>query len=75
MVKCNVIVDTSRCKLCNLCVSLCPTNVFKIVDRVMIVNSSLCIACYGCVRLCPENAISIESCSYTIIKFERYRDE
>lgn len=55
------IVSESRCVQCNLCVSVCPTNVF---DRVegnipVIARQSDCQTCFMCELYCPADALYV----------------
>jgi len=55
------LVSASRCIQCNLCVSVCPTNVF---DRVpdappAIARQSDCQTCFMCELYCPVDALYV----------------
>ncbi|MGO4369695.1 4Fe-4S binding protein [Paenibacillus sp. 2TAB19] len=55
------IVSESKCIECNLCVSVCPTNVF---DRVeggipIIARQSDCQTCFMCELYCPADALYV----------------
>lgn len=55
------IVSESKCIECNLCVSVCPTNVF---DRVeggipVIARQSDCQTCFMCELYCPADALYV----------------
>ncbi len=55
------LVSESRCIKCNLCVSVCPTNVFdKVTDRPpAIARKSDCQTCYMCELYCPVDALYV----------------
>lgn len=72
MVKTKIVIDRTKCKLCGLCVKLCPANVFKIKDGYIVKEDNLCIVCYSCIRLCPTGAISIDVMGYDVINYMRY---
>lgn len=56
-----VIVLEERCTGCKLCVELCPSMVFELVNGVAKpVRESHCILCYACIPLCDEKAIVVE---------------
>jgi len=56
-----LLIDMSKCNLCNLCVNYCPTYVFTRVNDRIEIDSSKCIECYACIPLCPNKAITIQS--------------
>ena len=62
-----VVVNTERCKGCNLCVVACPTNTLALTtDEVnhrgyaycREVNDT-CIGCASCAIVCPDGCISV----------------
>ncbi|WP_020618154.1 4Fe-4S dicluster domain-containing protein [Paenibacillus daejeonensis] len=55
------IISESKCISCNLCVSVCPTNVF---DRTsggipVIARQSECQTCFMCELYCPVDAMYV----------------
>lgn len=50
-------VESKRCTLCGICVSVCPAEVMKNTGRIEI-DYDRCIRCYCCQEMCPEGAIS-----------------
>lgn len=55
------LVSKSRCIACNLCVSVCPTNVFDPVPDAppQIARQSDCQTCYLCEVYCPVDALFV----------------
>ena len=63
-----VVVDTERCKGCNLCVVACPLNVLALAAKevnkrgytfVQTVLEDTCIGCASCAMVCPDGCISV----------------
>jgi len=62
-----IIVDTERCKGCNLCVVACPTDVIALNDLVngkgfnpaFPVNHYDCTGCMSCSMVCPDMCITV----------------
>lgn len=52
-----IIIDPSKCTLCNSCVGACNTQSLITGNFEILHNSSLCTACGYCTKICPENAI------------------
>ncbi|MFK7692389.1 4Fe-4S binding protein [Paenibacillus sp. HJGM_3] len=55
------IVSESRCVSCNLCVSVCPTNVFDRTESgvPVIARQSDCQTCFMCELYCPADALYV----------------
>ncbi|MBW7477179.1 ferredoxin family protein [Paenibacillus oenotherae] len=55
------IVSESKCISCNLCVSVCPTNVFDKVEGgiPVIARQSDCQTCFMCELYCPTDALYV----------------
>lgn len=64
----HVVVNTERCKGCDLCVVACPTNVLSMHPRevnikgyhfVYMKNPDDCNGCSNCGLVCPDGALTI----------------
>ena len=57
------LVLQDRCTQCNVCVSVCPSNVFQIVPDSfpIIARQSDCQTCYMCELYCPADALYVAS--------------
>ncbi|TBL79088.1 4Fe-4S dicluster domain-containing protein [Paenibacillus thalictri] len=55
------LVSDSRCITCNLCVSVCPTNVFDSTESgiPVIARQSDCQTCFMCELYCPADALYV----------------
>jgi NAD-dependent dihydropyrimidine dehydrogenase PreA subunit len=55
------LVSDSRCIKCNICVNVCPTNVFDIVPDAppTIARQSDCQTCFMCELYCPVDALYV----------------
>lgn len=55
------LVSASRCINCDLCVSVCPTNVFDAVPDAppVIARQSDCQTCFMCEVYCPVDALYV----------------
>jgi len=54
-------VDKAKCTGCGTCVSVCPVDVFEIVDGKSVVKKpEECIQCRACEASCPEKAIVVK---------------
>jgi NAD-dependent dihydropyrimidine dehydrogenase PreA subunit len=64
-------LDESKCNGCQLCIMVCPHEVFTIKDkRAKIVDKDACMECGACASNCPEDAITVDSgvgCAAAII--------
>ena len=63
-----VVVDTERCKGCNLCVVACPLDVLALTSKevnkrgypfAQTVLEDTCIGCASCATVCPDGCISV----------------
>ena len=55
------IVSAERCTGCNICVHVCPTNVFDIVNKAapVIARQRDCQSCFMCELYCPADALYV----------------
>ena len=67
-IKGTVVIDTERCKGCNLCVKACPLEVLGLQPRevnnrgyhfALMKNPEMCIGCQSCALVCPDGCISV----------------
>jgi 2-oxoglutarate ferredoxin oxidoreductase subunit delta len=66
-VKGAIVVDTERCKGCNLCVVACPLNILALAKEVNIkgynytrqIDDDACTGCSSCAVVCPDGCISV----------------
>ncbi len=71
MIKGSIIIDTERCKGCNLCAVACPKRVIAI-DHTKVnhfgyayaqaVDLDACIGCASCGIVCPDACITVFKC-------------
>ena len=60
-------IDTTRCKACDVCVSVCPAGVIAMVPEptstlgamISVQNPESCIGCNDCELTCPDFAIYV----------------
>ena len=61
-----VVVNTERCKGCNLCVA-CPAKVLSLTAKVnpkgynyvQPVNEDACVGCASCAIVCPDGCLTV----------------
>lgn len=55
------LVSDERCVRCDICVRVCPTNVFDAVpdDAPVIARQGDCQTCFMCELYCPTNALYV----------------
>ena len=63
-----IVVDTERCKGCQLCLTACPSKVIALVERkvnahgypfVYAVHPEDCVGCAICGQVCPDGCITV----------------
>lgn len=62
-----VVVNTERCKGCNLCVVSCPVDVLALAKQVnakgynyaYMEQAEQCIGCASCAYVCPDACITV----------------
>jgi 2-oxoglutarate ferredoxin oxidoreductase subunit delta len=66
-IKGTIVVNTDRCKGCDLCVVACPVNVLILGKEVNVKgyhyaqmqNADDCIGCANCGYVCPDGCITV----------------
>ena len=54
------VIDAQRCTSCDICVNVCPTNVFDKTDGIpVIARQGDCQTCFLCELYCPEDALFV----------------
>lgn len=66
------LISTSKCVKCNLCVSVCPTNVFDKVEKDVPVISRQedCQTCFMCELYCPVDALYVAPQAESIVQLD-----
>jgi len=62
-----IVVDTERCKGCEVCIPACPTHVIELSKEVngkgyhftYMANPDGCTGCANCAIVCPDGVISV----------------
>lgn len=66
-IKGRIIVDTERCKGCEVCVNACPFTVLSLKNEVnskgyhfsYMENPDNCTGCTSCALVCPDSCITV----------------
>ena len=71
------VISDARCIDCNLCVKVCPTNVFDAVpgDHPVIARQSDCQTCFLCEAYCPVDALFVAPTTAPVDASSPFRDE
>ena len=66
------IVSAAACIACDVCVKVCPTDVFdRGADGVpVIARQSDCQTCFACEAYCPEDALYVAPEAYTSVRVD-----
>ena len=62
-----IVVDTERCKGCNLCAVACPLHVIALAKEVNVkgynyarqILDDTCNSCSSCATVCPDGCITV----------------
>lgn len=63
-----IVVDTERCKGCNLCAVACPRHIIRLTQKAVNkkgypyaeqVEAAMCTGCTCCAIVCPDACISV----------------
>ena len=62
-----IVVDTERCKGCEVCIGACPTNVIELAqdvngkgyDFAYMAQPEACTGCSNCAVVCPDGVITV----------------
>lgn len=62
-----IVVDTERCKGCNLCTVSCPLHIIELAREVNLKGynyarqtvEDICNGCASCATVCPDGCISV----------------
>nr|WP_319399432.1 4Fe-4S binding protein [uncultured Carboxylicivirga sp.] len=62
-----IVVDTTACKGCGVCITACPTKVIDLATEVngkgyhyaYMANPESCIGCSNCAVVCPDTCITV----------------
>lgn len=63
-----IILDSNCCKGCDICISICPKQIFTKSKKRNAMGTSIpevtrreqCTECKLCEKMCPDGAISVE---------------
>lgn len=66
-IKGTIVVDTERCKGCDVCVVSCPFDVLSLSSSVNgkgyfyshMKNPEACVGCASCAVVCPDSCITV----------------
>jgi NAD-dependent dihydropyrimidine dehydrogenase PreA subunit len=71
------LINDDRCTRCNICVRICPTDVFDLVDDgpPVIARQDVCQTCFMCEVHCPEDAMYVAPLRHPVKPGSRHLDE
>jgi NAD-dependent dihydropyrimidine dehydrogenase PreA subunit len=71
------VVSADRCTKCDICIKVCPTNVFDRGDDGLpvIARQSDCQTCFMCEAYCPEEALFVAGDVTPVAAESPFRDE
>jgi NAD-dependent dihydropyrimidine dehydrogenase PreA subunit len=71
------IISEARCTACNLCVRVCPADVFDAVEDSIpvIARQRDCQTCFLCEVYCPENALYVAPKADSAVIADEYEIE
>jgi len=66
------LLSSDKCIECNLCVKVCPTNVFEKIEGGIptIARQSDCQTCFMCELYCPVDALYVSPYSEVHVSFD-----
>jgi NAD-dependent dihydropyrimidine dehydrogenase PreA subunit len=69
------VISTTRCTGCNICVYVCPVNVFDAVPEAapVIARQGDCQTCYMCEAYCPVDALFVAPQAEQAVKLDEGR--
>jgi NAD-dependent dihydropyrimidine dehydrogenase PreA subunit len=71
------LVSAERCVKCDICIKICPTNVFDHgADRLPVIkNQDDCQTCFMCEAWCPTDALFVAPQTTPVAANSPYKDE
>jgi NAD-dependent dihydropyrimidine dehydrogenase PreA subunit len=71
------VISSERCIDCDLCVKICPTNVFDAVpgDHPVIARQGDCQTCFMCEAYCPVDAMFVAPMTDAVLSDSPFLDE
>jgi len=52
-------IDKQKCNLCEVCIRVCPMEVFSKGDKEILIANDKCIGCKACEIQCDKQAIKV----------------